>query len=279
MFSGRKLLIATMHGKEKVLAPVLETHLGVRCYLPSGEFNSDHFGTFTGEVERRNDPVTTLRQKCLNAMAVCESDLAVATEGSFGPHPDIPFTGANDELIILIDQKNNLEITARELSVNTNYSKAAINSSKDLRDFAVKIGFPEHRLILSYGDEVTRVFIKDINSPLQLFRTYRSIAEKQRCVRAETDMRAMHNPTRMSVIKKAGEKLIENIKSECPSCARPGYCATRFKTGLPCLFCSAPTRSIKSIEYACIGCGHSETREYPDSRTEEDPMYCDRCNP
>jgi hypothetical protein len=279
VFSGRRLLIATIHGKEKVLSPLLEAQLGVKCFLPCAEFNSDEFGTFTGEVERKNDPLTALRKKCLWAMVLCESDLGVATEGSFGPHPSIPFSPANDELIIFIDLKNNLEITARELSLNTNYNKEQINASKDLRDFAIKTGFPEHRLILSSCDEANRVFIKDISSPLQLFRAYKKIAGNPGIVRAETDMRAMNNPTRMEVIEKAAAKLIENIKSKCPSCGRPGYAATQFNTGLPCRLCSAPTRSVKSIEYGCSGCGHSESMEYPDSRTEEDPMYCDRCNP
>jgi hypothetical protein len=33
MFKGRKLLIATKHEKEKVIAPILEKELGVSCFV------------------------------------------------------------------------------------------------------------------------------------------------------------------------------------------------------------------------------------------------------
>lgn len=58
MFEGRRLVIATKHGKEAFLAPILERELGVHCFiLPL--FDSDIFGTFSGEVERLEDPVFT----------------------------------------------------------------------------------------------------------------------------------------------------------------------------------------------------------------------------
>ena len=49
-FAGRSLCIATMHGKEAAIAPVLQQRLGVRCVLPPDDFDSDRFGTFSGEV-------------------------------------------------------------------------------------------------------------------------------------------------------------------------------------------------------------------------------------
>lgn len=279
MFHGRTLLIATNHGKEKALAPLLEKELGVKCILPPSDFNSDQFGTFTGEVERKNDPLTTLRQKCTAAQNLCKIDLGVATEGSFGAHPSMPFTPANDELIILIDLKNNLEIVARELSLQTNYNKLPVTSSKDLREFAIRAGFPNHRLILSYENNKKREFIKNIDNPVKLFRSYLRIAEKHSSIMVETDMRAMSNPTRMEVIGNAARNLIKKIKSCCPECGRPGFDTSKFITGLPCRLCGKPTRSVLSIELACKGCNHTEIQEYPDSRSYEDPMYCDHCNP
>lgn len=62
---GRKLLIATNQAKEKVIAPVLEKEIGVSCFIAS-DFNTDEFGTFSGEVERKDDPVSTARKNvCL----------------------------------------------------------------------------------------------------------------------------------------------------------------------------------------------------------------------
>ena len=67
MFKNRNLVIATKHGKELVIAPILEKELGVKCFLPLN-FDSDELGTFTGEIEREDDPITTARKKCLKAM-------------------------------------------------------------------------------------------------------------------------------------------------------------------------------------------------------------------
>ena len=59
MFSGRKLLIATKHQKEKAIAPILEKELGVIAILASN-LDTDVLGTFTGEIERKEDPITPL---------------------------------------------------------------------------------------------------------------------------------------------------------------------------------------------------------------------------
>ena len=61
MFEGRKLLIATKHKKEIVIAPILEKELGVTCFV-APDLDTDELGTFTGEVERRDDPFTTARK-------------------------------------------------------------------------------------------------------------------------------------------------------------------------------------------------------------------------
>lgn len=47
-------------------------------------FDTDMLGTFTGEVERKLDPLATVREKCLRAMKHNHCDLGVASEGSFG---------------------------------------------------------------------------------------------------------------------------------------------------------------------------------------------------
>ena len=51
-FHGRDLLIATMHGKEKVIAPIFEEKLGVRTNTTQ-ELNTDLFGTFCGEKKEK----------------------------------------------------------------------------------------------------------------------------------------------------------------------------------------------------------------------------------
>lgn len=92
-------------------------------------------------------------------------------------------------------------------------------------------------------------------------------------------MRAMYNPTRMSVIEKATGKLLDKINSQCPSCNMPGFDITDTKRGLPCSWCGNPTRSIVSVISRCKHCGYEMEKKYPDNKKFEDPMYCDECNP
>ena len=37
MFKGRKIIIATKHKKEKVIAPLLEKKLGLKCVIPADD--------------------------------------------------------------------------------------------------------------------------------------------------------------------------------------------------------------------------------------------------
>ena len=98
MFEGRSLFIATNHRKESAIQPILERELNVNCFsIPM--FNTDQFGTFSGEIERSQSPVDTLKAKCQLGFEVTGCDLVIATEGSFGAHPDLPFCAAHDELI------------------------------------------------------------------------------------------------------------------------------------------------------------------------------------
>ena len=87
-FCNRRLLIVTKHEKEKIIAPLFEDYFEVECAIPK-TFDTDSLGTFSGEIPRKHDALTTLRQKCVEAMEVEGYDLAIATEGSFGSHPSV----------------------------------------------------------------------------------------------------------------------------------------------------------------------------------------------
>jgi len=109
--------------------------------------------------------------------------------------------------------------------------------------------------------------------------TFQHLMNKYGSVYAETDMRALYNPTRMGVIKTAAQKLLETIKTECPNCKTPGFSVTDIKQGLPCSWCSAPTRSTLSFIYSCKKCSFSSEKMYPHQKTSEEPGFCDSCNP
>ena len=278
MFQNRKIIVATKHQKEQVIAPILEKELGVSCFTDE-TFDTDALGTFTGEVERELDPISTAREKCLRAMKANNCDLGIASEGSFGPHPSMFFISADDEFLIFIDTKNNLEVIVRELSTATNFNGKQIQSQKELMAFAKDIGFPKHGLILRKSKNENTDIQKGITDVEILKKSFEQLYSKYNYVYAETDMRAMHNPTRMNVIEQATQKLVQKIKSTCPECQIPGFGITDAKNGLVCSLCGLPTNSTLSYIYVCQHCKFTKEEMYPNKKTTEDPTYCDYCNP
>jgi len=278
MFAGRKLVIATKHQKEFVIAPALEEGIGVKCFVPE-DFDTDQFGTFCGEVERKMSPLETARLKCSAAMAATGCDLSVSSEGSFGPHPSLVFIPADDELLVLIDKKNNLEISVRELTTETNFNGRQITSKEELSDFALSAKFPSHGLIMTFTNNGIRETIKGILDWELLLGAFDTHIHSVESINVETDMRAFCNPTRMGTIRKAVLKLIEKIKSVCPVCNTPGFGVTEVREGLPCSLCHCPTRSTLSHLYCCERCKYEHVMHFPYGKMNEDPMYCDYCNP
>lgn len=278
MFQGRTLLIVTKHEKEKVISPILEKKLGLKCVVTEN-FDTDILGTFTGEVERRDDPIVTARNKCILALGATNYDLAIASEGSFGPHPSMFFVPVDDEFLVFIDKKNDLEIVARELSIETNFNGSEIKNEKELNEFAENAEFPFHGLIIRKTKDDFTDIVKGITSEEQLKSTFNYFISNYGTSFIETDMRAMYNPTRLRVIERLTKKLVDKIKTICPECGTPGFGIEEVRKGLPCQICNFPTRSTLSYIYSCMKCSFSDEEKYPEGKNTEDPMWCDLCNP
>jgi hypothetical protein len=278
LFKDRTVIIGTMHGKEKAIAPILERELGVRCQVVPG-LDTDAFGTFIGEIERKDTPLATARAKALTALSRSKETLVVASEGSFGTHPENIFLPTNEEMIILIDTDNDLEITGRHLTQETNYNQLKIQRVSDLKPFLKHVGYPEHRVILRAQDvEAQLKILKDIKSYRDLKARATKLMALGMSVVVETDMRAMNNPTRMMAIEQAVIDLIKNLNSLCPECLTPGFTISEAISGLPCSLCLSPTNSTKAYRYGCKKCGYACER--PKANVVfEDPMYCNYCNP
>jgi hypothetical protein len=278
MFQGRKLLIVTKHYKEQVIAPILEKELGVTCFV-SDTIDTDTLGTFSGEINRSEDALNTLRKKCMLGIQHHNVDLVVASEGSFGPHPSIFFAHADEELLMFMDTKNDLEIIAREISLDTNFNGSPVTSESRLTAFAEQAKFPSHALILKPSENNFSKIVKGITSREELIQHFYKFVSEFGKAYVETDMRAMYNPTRMAVIATAAEKLVTTIKNCCPNCHTPGFSVNSVKSGLPCEICNFPTKSTLSFIYKCKKCLYESEEKFPHQKYTEDPMYCDYCNP
>lgn len=278
MFTDRKILIASKHKKELVIGPILKNELGLE-YFTDETYDTDFLGTFTGEVERKLDPISAARQKCLKGLELTNFEIGISSEGSFGPHPHSPFLTCNEEILLFIDKKNKLEIIAREISLETNFNAATISSETELWQFMDVVKFPSHAVILRKSVQENADIFKGIQDKNELLNIFHELFSKYQKVYVETDMRALYNPTRLEVIRKATLKLVEKIKSVCPACNFPGFSIKKTKKGLKCNLCGSPTNSLLSVISMCENCGFEKEQLYPHQKTEEDPMYCDNCNP
>ena len=279
---NRTAILATMHQKERVMAPILERELGVKIIVPT-DFDTDKFGTFTREVKRLGTQIEAARQKAKKALAIVGETLAFASEGSFGPHPAMPYLPVNREIVILLDRVNNLELIGESLSVETNYSHQLVSSIEEADNFAKKAGFPEHGLVVIAGDVAlgNGEIVKGIVTEKQFFDAVRAGLKKSSTgrVHIETDMRAMYNPTRMKNIENATLDLVKKFKQFCPECSWPGFEIAESKIGLPCELCYFPTQLVRSQIYQCKNCDYTKEELFPDGRETADPALCQYCNP
>ncbi len=282
LFTNRRAVLATMHQKEKAIAPILEAELGIQVVVPA-DFNTDAFGTFTREIKRPGNQVETARLKAEKALELTGETLGIASEGSFLPHPEMPFISSNREIVILVDKKHDIEIIGEEFSTETNYDHMVVENVEQAFKFAQKIGFPEHGLIVmfsEYPQDSTQI-IKGIVTEEKLVEAVNFVLENSPTGKAhlETDMRAMYNPTRMKNIAKATQDLVKKINSICPNCSTPGFQVSKRIQGLPCAICHMPTSLTVAVVYQCQKCGFSQQKAISNQGEYADPAYCMYCNP
>jgi uncharacterized protein YbcC (UPF0753/DUF2309 family) len=273
-------VIATMHDKEKAIAPAFLDLLGLK--MIKAIIDTDLLGTFTGEVERKGTPLMCVRQKCELAMKESKVTIGIASEGSFGAHPFIPFVGCDHEILYFIDQERDFVLHQSLLSTKTNRCAEAFSDLLRLKTFCDQALFPSHGLIVrpNKGNEKALIF-KGI-------QTYDALEEAfLKCCRlsddgnalVETDMRAHMNPTRMGVIRELADSFAKRLATPCPLCYNPGWGLVDMQQGLECEMCGSETEMVKIEVFGCPKCLHKENRPRQDGLTFADPQYCGWCNP
>ncbi|HEY9699990.1 MAG TPA: DUF6671 family protein [Trichocoleus sp.] len=287
-FGDRSATLATMHQKERVIAPLLEQSFGLRVTVPAfdtDQFNTDQFGTFTREVKRPGDQILTARLKAQAAMQRTGDTIGIASEGSFAPHPAMPLLPANREIVMLIDRQHDLEVIGEALSTATNFRHQQVRTGAEAQAFAAKVGFPEHGLIVIADPDANGVpksssqIVKGITTEEQLTEAIEWALQQAEIVHLETDMRAMYNPMRMKVIAQATQDLITKLQQLCPECGFPGFSIVDRRPGLPCELCLLPTPLTRSVIYRCQKCSQQQEILFPDGCKTADPGQCLYCNP
>jgi len=280
-FSGRTAILGTQHGKQEVIAPMLESSLGLQVEVLQ-DFDTDRFGTFTGEVARVRNAKETVRAKARAALAEApHGAFGVASEGSFGPHPEIPFVSCGLELVMLTTHDGAIELIGTDLTFETNFASVDVRSLDEIAAFAQRAQFPSHGLMVKAcathatgGASIT----KAIRELTVLEGAVRALLARDGCATLETDMRAHLNPTRMQSIARATASLILAASSLCPRCHAPGFVVTGVERGLACEACARPTQRPIAEILVCAGCAHRVTRAIDGPGTAS-AGQCDWCNP
>ncbi|MCP9850350.1 hypothetical protein KBY88_11100 [Cyanobium sp. Morenito 9A2] len=278
---GRPVSLATRHGKERVIARPFRKGLGSELVLATS-FDTDSLGTFSGERPRLEAAETTCRLKAEAGMAETGLDLGLASEGSFGPHPALPFLPLAIEWMTWVDQAQGQVITERLVGCRTNFNHCTADAGSDLDPWLERIGFPAHAVIVRPHQSDAQPFLrKGLQGRAELREAIAlaSHASTDGLALVETDMRAHRNPTRMASIRRLAFRLVRRIATPCPACGAPGWGKVDVVAGLPCGWCGSPTEWIQHELFGCPSCPHTEPRPRSDGLTQADPQHCPFCNP
>ena len=260
--------------------------------LHLSEIDTDALGSFCGAVPRRGSALQACIAKAELALAAGGTGLAIASEGSFGPHPAVPLLAVGIECLVFLDQERGLTIHEELVASRTNFAQRRLTAEEStgrdplagIGSWLGQVGFPRHRLLVRPADpegtDPTPV-IKGLADPLALRQAIQQMSEASGggAVQLETDMRAHCNPTRMASIRRLAFQLVRRIATACPDCGTPGWGMIGSEAGLPCGWCGEPTELIRAEVLGCIRCALRRERPRPDGLRLADPQHCGHCNP
>lgn len=268
-------LIATKHHKQDAIAPALQHYLHA-TFKVTENFDTDQFGTFSGEVKRIDTALETCVKKAKAAASLHDANLVIANEGSFNPDPIIPFLASDVEIMCCYDRVNDRIITEYLRSHQTNHAQLMLTENVDLDKFLEKTKFPSHALLLRDCDN-NQIIAKGIQQQSELEQILQQHSTLH--LQLETDMRAMHNPSRMTVIAELADKLAQRLARACPHCQAAGFGEISTADKLRCELCNNLTDLYAHQVCCCDCCGYEEKRPRPDGHTAAPPDYCQFCNP
>ncbi len=213
------ILIATMHGKEAVLAPLL-ADLGWHVLLPVG-YDTDGLGTFSGDVRRPGTAIEAALEKCRRACEATGIPRAVSSEGSYRPCQK-QFPGArNVELLGFVDRERGIELVEHLTNVPTRLVKGRVPPdlhSPSVKELLATMGWPAVRAMVVPHDPGLGVMpdqvYKGLATEQELAAALQACAAMSGdgCAHLETDLRAHMNPQRMASVAMVGLELVKRLK-------------------------------------------------------------------
>jgi hypothetical protein len=277
MYSGKVAVLTSKHEKLPLIAPAFETHLGMKVLETA--LDTDQLGTFSGEIPRTGTPLDTAIAKARLGMRASGSPLGLASEGSIGPDPLVPFAVSNVELVVFVDDERGIIVYEPYRSFDITHATTISSTGDDLQDYLEKVGFPEQKLIVrpSSGTGEIAKGIGELSALQQAVRKAAS-ASSDGLAQIECDYRAMNSPSRRLNIAKAAELVAIRLTQVCSECQSPGFGKVIYERGLNCEGCGEFDADAITAELkACISCDHTELGQLIALTLA--PAKCQNCNP
>lgn len=258
--------IATKHLKEQIIAPRFAQ---LEIALQVAPVDTDLLGTFTGEIERVGTPKEVALRKARLGMQATGLPYGIASEGSIGPDPMVPFLYSDIECLAWVDDLLGIEIVEFHRSMEIVAAHAVIDSGFDLEGFLKKADFPNHGLIVKSKAGIT----KGITNPVDLEKALTNDA-----ISIESDLRSQFSPSRQKNIAVVAQQLVGRLAVLCKQCQNPGFGVVGNLYGLECVECkNCMEKAVRGKRLGCFKCDYRE--EIENEKMFVQPADCDYCNP
>ena len=275
-YRGITVALSTKHSKELLIAPVL-AKLGIQT--EHQEWDTDQLGTFSPETPRTLSQRDTAIRKARIGMSKSGCSYGIASEGSVGADPSLPFVNSTLEMIAWVDDVNEFELVEYERGLEVVATKKLFKEGDDLETFLNSTDFPNHALIV-YPEGEKRPVYKGLRGREELEVALKDSLAKSNSGSAiiESDLRAHMSPSRAKVIMRCAEKLVARLAELCPSCALPGFGKVGNLVGLNCEECGEVVpNAIRGEILGCVKCDYKI--EKLNGNTKVSPANCLVCNP
>lgn len=278
-YAGRLAALSTMHQKERAIAPVMRQTCSMVLTVPTG-LDTDALGTFSGEIPRAGSMLEAATAKARLAMEATGLPVGLASEGSYGPHPDLPWVPAGLELLVLVDDTRGLVIAEQIIDDAPVFFHAVTSSPSAIADYLARIGFGRNGVIVKPNDGKAQP-VKGIVRHDLLAEAIRQCAAASADGKAlvQTDMRAHMNTRRMEILGGLARRLARRLNSLCPACHAPGFGVVVSGPGLACAWCGEPTTVASGHIQGCAACHYRDFIPRRDGQARADPRHCLHCNP
>lgn len=264
------LAFLTQHRKQQAVAIAL-ANAGYLVYEVD-DFDTDTFGTFTGEIARLDSQSDTALKKAQMACELSGNRFGLGSEGSFGADPMLGMLPWGTEVLAFWDAELNYAIYGWVQGAQTNYNHTTVTTMQQAQQFANRIGFPLHGIIVGQANQP--IFNKDLNSDAALAAYLTPLLLSGDPIDLNTDMRANRNPTRRLMLARCAEALAQKLNCACPQCHAAGFAITKHIAGALCEYCHLPTTMPKASVWHCPLCQFEQIQTIDTRATQGQCQYC-----